>query len=72
MLKLPLYSEQKLLLAFEYGVILSETAKAQGVEMTPEIMKKAEEMLVNEFKNKTPTRLSVEMLTNILAMFETQ
>jgi len=28
-------------------------------------------MILNEFKGKTPTRLSVDMLTNILAMFET-
>ena len=68
--KIPIFGKQKLLLAFEYGVILSETAKDKGIELTPEIVKKAEEMILSEFPGKTPTRLSVETLANILAMFE--
>jgi hypothetical protein len=68
---MPFFGKKKLLLAFEYGVILSETAKEKGVELTPEIVRKAEEMILSEFPGKTPTRLSIETLANILAMFET-
>jgi hypothetical protein len=69
-LNLPFFGKQKLLLAFEYGVVLRDTAAEMGVELTPEMVNKAEEMILNEFNGKTPTRLSVDMLTNILAMFE--
>ena len=70
-LKLPIFGKQKLLLAFEYGVVLRDTVAEMGVELTPEMVRKAEEMILNEFPGKSPTRLSVDMLTNLLAMFET-
>ena len=69
-LKFPLFGKQKLLLAFEYGIIMRDTAEQQGIELTPAMVKKAEEMILNEFPNKSPTRLSIETLANILAMFE--
>ena len=68
--RLPVFGKQKLLLAFEYGVVLRDTAAEMNVELTPEMVKRAEEMILNEFSAKTPTRLSVEMLANTLAMFE--
>jgi hypothetical protein len=71
MLKLPLFGKKKLLLAFEYGLTISQVAKEQGVELTPELVEKAEKIIFNEFKNQTPTRVSVEMIPNILAVFET-
>lgn len=58
------------MLAFEYGVILSQVAQEQGVEMTPELMEKAEFMLENEFKDKTPTELSTDMASNLMSVFE--
>lgn len=64
------YGKQKLMLAFEYGVILSQVAQEQGVEMTPELMEKAEFMLENEFKDKTPTELSTDMASNLMSVFE--
>jgi hypothetical protein len=71
MIRLPFYSKKKLLLAVEYGVILSETAKQRGVELTPDMVKKMEVIVENEFNNKDATRVSVEMIPNILAVFET-
>ena len=68
--RLPVFGKQKLLLAFEYGVVLRDTAAEMNVELTPEMVKRAEEMILNEFPMKTPTRLSVEMLANTIAMFE--
>lgn len=70
MWKLPFFGKSKLLLAFEYGVILTQVAKEQGVDVTPEFVKKAEIMIENEFKMKTPTKLAVEMEPNILSIFE--
>lgn len=71
MLKLPLFGKKKLLLAFEYGVILADVAKQKGIEVTPELMKRAEIVIENEFRVQTPTTLSVQMVQNLLAIFET-
>jgi len=70
LLKLPIFGNKKLLLAFEYGIVLAETARAHNVEMTPELIAKAEEMVLNEFKNGTPTRIAVDMIPNIMSTFE--
>jgi hypothetical protein len=70
MLNLPLYSNQKLLLSFEYGIILSQVAQERELVLTPEIITRAEEILLAEFKKNNATKLSTEMITNILAMIE--
>jgi hypothetical protein len=70
MIKLPFYGNKKLRLAFEYGLVLSETAKGQNIEVISEMMKRGEEILVKEFRTKTPTQLSTQMVPNILAMLE--
>jgi hypothetical protein len=70
-LKLPLYNTQKLLLSFEYGVCISETAKERGVELTPEMVKRAEEIIEKEFKSQTAEYCATHMVPNILAVFET-
>ncbi len=69
--KIPFFGKTKLLLAFEYGVVLADVAKQKGVEVTPELVKKAEKVIEQEFKTQSPTRLSVEMTQNLLAIFET-
>jgi len=71
MIRIPLFRKTKLLLAVEYGIVLSETAKKMNVELKPEMVKKMQEIVFNEFKNKDATRVSVEMVPNILAVFET-
>lgn len=63
------FGRKKLFLAFEYGVVLAEVAQKQGVELTPEIVERAERMIEGEFK-KDPTRLSVDIIPNILSVFE--
>lgn len=68
---LKFFGKKKLMLAFEYGLILSETAKNSNVILTPEIVKRAEEMLVNEFSNNNLQTLAVDMQPNILSIFET-
>jgi len=70
LLNFRLYSRKKLLLAFEYGAIIAEVAQKQGVEVTPELMKKAEIMIESEFNKKSPTRLAVDTLPNVLSVFE--
>ena len=66
-----LYNKQKLLLAMEYGLVLSETAHARGVELTPDIVKRAEDLIEKEFKGQTAEYCATHMVPNILAVFET-
>jgi hypothetical protein len=66
-----LYNKQKLLLAFEYGLVLSDVAKQKGVELTPEIVKRAEDLLEKEFKANTASYNATHMVPNLLAIFET-
>lgn len=66
-----LYNKEKLLLAFEYGLAISEVAKARGVKLTPTIVKRAEEIIEKEFKAQTAEYNATHMVPNILAVFET-
>lgn len=71
MLNLPLYNKEKLLLAFEYGLTISEVARARGVELTPAIVNRAEELITKEFRENTAEYNATHMIPNILAVFET-
>jgi hypothetical protein len=71
MFHLPLYSRSKLILAFEYAMTIFNVAKEQNVEVTAELTKRAEEMILNEF-HKSPERIAIEMLPNVLSIFETK
>lgn len=64
------FGKKKLFLAFEYGVVLADVAQKQGIELTPEIVARAEKMLENEFRNETASHLAVTMVPNILSVFE--
>lgn len=70
MFKIPLYGNKKLRLAFEYGMLLAKTAHEMKHEITPELMEKAEVMLVGEFSSQSPTQLAVDMAPNVLSAFE--
>ena len=72
MIKLPFYSKKKLLLAFEYGLTIADVAKQQEMVLTPEIVKRVEEIIVKEFSTKSATKVACEMAVNILAGFETE
>lgn len=61
---------QRAILAFEYGVVLARTAIEQGIELTPELVKKAEVMIEGEFSTKTIDNLAGQMLPNIMSVFE--
>lgn len=70
MLKFPFFGRKKLLLAFEYGLTIAQTATAQGIELTPEIVARAESMIENEARTQTETRMATQMVPNILTVFE--
>ena len=63
--------DQKMLLAFEYGLVFSETAKSLKIKLTPAMVQKAEEMITSEFNKETNEHLATHMQVNILSLFET-
>ena len=69
-LKFWLFGKSRVLLAFEYGVVLAETAQVLKIELTPEITAKAEVMIIGEFSTRTANELATDMAPNILSVFE--
>jgi len=70
MFNIPLFGPKKLLLAFEYGLLISQVAKEQNVELTPEIAERAERMIYNEFKSHDDEFIATRAVPNILSIFE--
>ncbi len=62
--------EKKILLAFEYGLNLSEVAREMKIELTAEHVLRAEKMITSEFENQTASFLAGNMSPNILTVFE--
>jgi hypothetical protein len=71
MFNIPFFGRKKLLLAFEYGLIVADVAKEQNVEVTPELIKRAEAIIESEFRKYGPTYLAVNIVPLILTIFET-
>ncbi len=64
------FQKKKTFLAFEYGLVLAEVAMKQGVELTPELVEKAERMIEGEFQKNGVSRLAVDIVPNIMSVFE--
>jgi len=52
-------------------MILTKTANEMNVELTPEIMERAEKIISQEFKTRSASQLATNMVPTILAIFET-
>jgi len=68
--RVPLYGNETLKVAFEFGLILSETAKLRNVELTRETSLKAEEVFINELKEKGLQKTATNFIPLILAILE--
>lgn len=62
--------EKKILLAFEYGLNLSECAREMKIELTADHAKRAEEMIQNEFATQNASFLAGNMIPNLMTVFE--
>ena len=66
----PIYGNRTLKVAFEFGLILSEVARKQKVELTEEISLRAEKILINELKINGLQKTSMNFVPLILAALE--
>ena len=69
-LRLPVYGNKTLKIAFEFGLILSETAKEMKIEISPEISARAEEVLIKELKANGLNKTALNFVPLILAILE--
>jgi len=67
---LPIYGNKTLKIAFEFGLVLSETAKSMEIELTPEISARAEEVLIKELKINGMKKTALNFVPLILAVLE--
>ena len=72
MIRLPIYGRKTLLLAMEFGTILSEVAKQNNVELTREIVARSEKIFLNEINTKGYKKTALGFIPLILAAFETK
>ena len=68
--RLPIYGKKTLLLSFEFGLILSQTAKEMNVELTPEIIANGEMILINELRTKGLQKTACNFASLVLAALE--
>jgi hypothetical protein len=66
----PIYGNKSLRLAFEFGLVLSETAKDMKKEITPEISAKAEYIFITELRLNGVNKTAINFVPLILSAFE--
>ncbi len=69
-LPIPLFGSVKLRLAFEFGVIMSDVARGMKIELTPEIVSRAEEILLDQCKRANAVAFAGQMNACALAAFQ--
>ena len=67
MLKLPLYSRQEMITAFEFGLILSQVAKDMNVTLNPDIVTEAEKNLIAELRQYGYKKTNLHFIPLVLA-----
>jgi hypothetical protein len=72
MLRLPIYSKKEMLMMMEYGFTLSEVAHERGLPLSKEVVQRLEDILIKELRIKGWKQVTLEMVPNILAAFETK
>jgi NOL1/NOP2/fmu family ribosome biogenesis protein len=69
-IKIPLFGKKKLITSFEYGLNIAKVAKDNNIELTKELVERAEKMIINELSCKNYKIVNKEMIPNILAVFQ--
>ena len=70
MLNLPIYSNKKLITAFEYGINMAVSSREMKEGLSIEVVRRMEDIILKEFPDKNWKELNRDMTVNILAAFE--
>ena len=68
--RLPVFGKKTVLLSFEFGLVLSETAKDKNIEITPHISAMAEKIFLSELKENGFRKTALNFTPLILACLE--
>jgi len=68
--RLPVFGPRTLLLSFEFGLVLSETAKAKRIIITSEISERAEQILLSELRLNGFRKTALNFTPLVLACLE--
>ena len=68
----PIYGKRALRIALEFGVVMSEVAKAKEIEMTGEMSTRAEDILIQELKVKGLQKTANNFIPLVLAALEVE
>lgn len=68
--KINVFSRQKLLLSFEFAIVLSDVAQQLKIEMTRDIVLRAEQLLENEMRHSTAEGFACNMNVYALAVLQ--
>ena len=68
--RLPIYGKRTLKLAFEFGLVLSETSRDMKIELTKDIVYRAEEVFIKEIKANGINKTAINFIPLILAVLE--
>jgi len=66
----PIYSEETVRIAVEFGLVLSEVAKKSKKEITGEITSRAEEVFLKEVAEQGTEKTAMNFVPLILAILE--
>lgn len=66
----PIYGKKTLRIAFEFGVVLSEVALKNKVNLTSEISTRAEDILIKELRDNGFRKTALNFTPLILAALE--
>lgn len=67
-----LYTKHEMLAAFEFGFLLADVAKTQNVELTVEIVERAERIFLAEIRKNGWKKATMDLVPLALACFETK
>jgi len=68
--RLPVYGKKTVLLAFEFGLVLSETVGKEGIEVNSEMANKAEKIFLKEIKLNGFRKTALSFTPLLLACLE--
>ena len=70
MFRLPIYGDEALVTAFEFGLVIADVAKRENVELNHEILERAEKILVSEIRKSGWKKTTLNFLPLALASFQ--
>jgi len=68
--RLPIYGNKTLKLSVEFGVVLSEVAQKQKIDLTGDIITRAEDILIAELKVNGLKKTALNFVPLVLAALE--